>query len=240
MLDGALASTLQPIPLGNKMSLPAKAQSKDSTPGVMRLLPRLLPLRRLLLHLLFLPPPRTSSPNSWRCSWRRRRLRHKQSLENDHLRLDPRRPIQGNLTWIAITFVSNVRIISKLQAPLGWIIPHLQPHLFMAPSTSDRLSTSAATRAPLQSHGQNSKPSSKKTSEILRPSLTTSGVSSERTPSTSWKRPETGHHTFSTSNPSWQSLTRRGPQRVNYDSLLSERPQTFHQGRNGVAGPGID
>ena len=109
VLNGALASTLQPIPLENKMSLPAKAQSEDSTPGAMR----------LLLHLLFLPPPRTSSPNSWRCSWRRRRLRHKQSLENDHLRLDPRRPIQGNLTWIAITFVSNMRTISKLQAPLG-------------------------------------------------------------------------------------------------------------------------
>ena len=177
----------------------------------MRLLPRLLPLRRLLLHLLFVPPPRISSPNSWRCSWRRRRLRHKQSLKNDHLRLDPRRPIQENLTWIAITFVSNVRIISKLQVLPGWIVPHSQPHSSVAPSASDGLSTSAATRAPLRSRGQSSKPSSERTLGILRFSSTTSGVSLERTPSTSWKRPETGHHTSSTSNPSWQSSTLSGP-----------------------------
>ena len=75
VLDGALTSILQPIPLGNKMSLPAKAQSKDSTPGAMRLLPRLLSLQRLLLHLLFLPLLRISSPNLWKCLWRQRRLR---------------------------------------------------------------------------------------------------------------------------------------------------------------------
>ena len=67
VLDGALASTFQPIPLKNKMNLPAKAQSKDLMPGVIRLLPRLLPLWKLLLHLLFLLLPKTFSLNSWRC-----------------------------------------------------------------------------------------------------------------------------------------------------------------------------
>ena len=104
-----------------------------------------------------------------------------------------------------------MRTILKLQVPPGWIVPYSQPHSSVALSASDRLSTSAATRTPLRSHGQSSKPSSKKTSGILRPSSTTSGVSLEGTPSTSWKRPETGHHTSSTSNPSWQSSTLSGP-----------------------------
>ena len=174
---------------------------------------RLLPLLRLLFYLLF-PPPRTSSQNSWRHLWSQPRLGtgSKQSLENDYLRLDPQRPIQGNLTWIVITFVSNVKTISKLQAPPRWIVPYLQPHSSVVPSASNGLSTSAATKVPLQSCGQNSKPSSRKTSRILRPSLTTSGVSLERTPNTSWKRLKTGYYTSSTSNSSWQSSIVLGPQ----------------------------
>ena len=147
-------------------------------------------------------------------SWNQPRFGNgsKQSLKNDHLKLDLQRPIWGNLTWITITFVSNMRTISKFQVPPGWIVPHLQPHSSVALSASDRLSTSAATKAPLQSRGQNLKPSFGKTLEILRPSSTTSGVSLERTFSTSWKRPKTGYHTSSTSNQSWRSLIMLEPQ----------------------------
>ena len=116
VLNGALATILRPILLESKMSLPApKAQQEDQMPVATRL----LPLLRLLLQLLF-PPPRTFSRNSWRHLWSQPRLGtgSKQNLENDHLRLDPQRPIQGNLIWIAITFVSSVRTISKLQVPL--------------------------------------------------------------------------------------------------------------------------
>ena len=87
----------------------------------------------------------------------------------------------------------------------------MQPHSSMASSASNELSTSIATRAPFWSCDQSSKPSSKKTSGILRPSLTTCGVSLERTSNTSWKKPETEHYTSSTSNLSWQSLTLSEP-----------------------------
>ena len=53
----------------------------------------------------------------------------------------------------------------------------------MAPSASDRLSISAATRVPLQLRGLNLKPSSKKMSEILRLLSTISEISLEKTPS---------------------------------------------------------
>ena len=100
-----------------------------------------------------------------------------------------------------------MRTILKLQAPPEWIISYSQLHSFMAPSALDGRNTSAATKVPFQSHCQSSKLSSKRTSGSLRPWSTTSGVSLEGTPYTSWKRPKTGHHTSSTSNLSWQNLT---------------------------------
>ena len=210
MLDGTLATILRPIPLENKMSLPTpKAQQEDQIPAATRL----LSLLRLLLHFLF-SLSRTPLQNSWRHLWSQPKLGtgSKQNLKNNHLRLDLWRPIQGSLIWIAIIFISNVKIISKLQALSGWIVLHLQPHFSVALSGSDGLSTSTAIRAPLQSRGQNLKPSSKRTSGILRLFLTAFGISLERTPSISWKRPKTGHHTFSIFNLSWQNLIVLGPQ----------------------------
>ena len=173
---------------------------------------RLLPLLRLLLYLLF-PSPITFLRNSWRHSWSQLKLRtgSKQSLKNNHLRLNPRRPIQENFTWIAITFISNVRTISKLQAPPGWTVPHLQPHSSVALLASDGLNTSVTTRTPLQLCGQNSKGFSERISRIFKLSLITSGVNLEGTSSTSWKGPETGYHTSSTSNPFWQNSIVLGP-----------------------------
>ena len=100
-----------------------------------------------------------------------------------------------------------MRTISKLQAPPRWIVLHLQPYSSIASSASDGLSTSATTRVLFWSYGQSLKSSSKRTLEILRPLLTTSRVSLQETPSSSWKRPETGHHTSNSSNLPWQSLT---------------------------------
>ena len=88
----------------------------------------------------------------------------------------------------------------------------MQPHSFVAPSASDGLNISTTPKAPLQSRSRNSKPSSKKTSRILRPLSTTSRVNLEGTLSINWKKPETGHHTSSISNPSWRNLIVSGPQ----------------------------
>lgn len=78
-----------------------------------------------------------------------------------------------------------MRIISKYQAPPEGIVSRLQSHFFVISSASSELNTGAATRAPLQSYNQRSKPSSKRISEILRSLLIISGVSIEKTPNTS-------------------------------------------------------
>ena len=123
------------------------------------------------------------------------------------LKATPRKPIPENLIWIATTFVSNVKIISRPQAPQRWIIPLLPPPSSVALSASDKLNTSDATNALLPSHGQSSRLSSGIILGAPRPSLTVFGASLGGTPSTSWKKPETGHPTFNTSNLSYQSST---------------------------------
>ena len=186
------------------MSLPApKAQQKDSIAGAMRL----LSLPRQSLHFSFLLP-RISLQNSWRYSWRwhRPRLRHQQSLESVYPRLAPRKPIPENLTWIATTFVSNVKIILRRHVPQGWIVPFLLSPFSMVLLASDRLNTSDAMNASLSSRDQSLRPSSERISEALRPSLTISGVSLGGTPNTNLKKPVTRHPTFNTSNLSYQSL----------------------------------
>ena len=189
------------------MSSPSKAQPENPMSRAIRL----LLLRRHQLHLLFFLPPKTSSPNSWRCLWRQPRLGSSWSHGSAHSKLGPRRPISENLTWIATIFVSNVRIISKPQALQGWIVSPLLPPFSVVSSASDVLNTSAATNAPLPSRGQNPRPSFEKTSEAPKPLLTASRVSLGRTLNTNWKKPKTGNPTFNTSNPSYQSLIRFGP-----------------------------
>ena len=104
-----------------------------------------------------------------------------------------------------------MRTILKLQALPAWIVSHLLPHSSVILLASDGLSTSASTRTLFWSSSQSSKPFFLRILEIFRPLLTISGVRLEGTPSTSWKRPETRHHTSNTSNPSWQSLILLGP-----------------------------
>ena len=170
----------------------------------MRLLSRLLSLRKLPLHLLFFSPPKTSSPNSWRCSWRQYRPRlgteNYWSHENVYSRLGPWIPIPENHTWTATIFVSSVKIILKHQVPQEWIVSHLPPPSSAAPSASNRPNISTATRAPLQSRGQSLKSSSKRTSETPRPLLITFGISLEETLNINWKRLEITPLIFNTSS----------------------------------------
>ena len=102
-----------------------------------------------------------------------------------------------------MTFISNIRTISKFKMLLEEIVPHLQLHSFMAPSTLNKLSINTATRIPLQSHGQNLKTSFRKISKILKPLLTISRINLERTSIINEKNSKTKYHTFNTSNQSW-------------------------------------
>ena len=188
------------------INLPAKAQLEDPMLGAIRLLLRLLPLRRSPHYPLFLLSPRTSSPNSWKCSWRRPRLGTSKSYKSAHLRLGPQKSIPENLTWIAIIFFSNVWMISKPPVLQGWIVSSLPPPSSVVLLASDEPNTTIAINTPLPSCGQSLKLFIGKILEVLKSSLIVSGVSLEGTPNTSWKKPKIGHSIFNTSNLSYQSL----------------------------------
>ena len=167
------------------MSSPVpSAQQKDPIPGVMRLLPRLLFFRKLLLHLLFLPLQKTSSPYSWKCLWGLPRPRPCQSHKSAHSRLKPRIPILENLIWTATIFVISIKIILKHQVPQRWIVLYLPPFSSAALLTSDGPNTSAATKVPFWSRGLSSKTSSKRTLGTPRSLLIAFRASLDGTPNT--------------------------------------------------------
>ena len=163
-------------------SLAVKALQEDLTQEVIKL----LSFWSLLLHFLFPLSLRTFLQNSWRSLWSQLKLRieNNQSSENAYSKPKPQKRIEVNSTWIATTFISNVRIALKPQVSKRRIIFFLLSCFFVAASALNRFSTSIAIRTLPLLHNLSLKPSFIKTSEAFRPLLIISGVSLGRISST--------------------------------------------------------